>query len=773
MNAAAANSGWFMPSSNSMPQGMIGSMAGQIGAGAFAQDRSMAAATSQQQQQQGTQSLLSHLVSLAPPQSPFSAANMIGAVQQQQRQYPGSLFVEQQMNQILQRQHHLLGSQQPAPQGNQHESDNNTGAAAALSLEQSQAMLPPPPPPPKSAPMQLGQPSTSSPSVPPGPQRQPSIVQAGPKTGQQPLLTPQLTLKEVNPPHTSRSTSSTTNGTPPLATAALASNAQQALAGSAEAALKFAHNSVEPEQITPTVDTATIPRPESTASTSPALSTTTKMSKASPKLARRGNSKETKRKSAALTFKKDAVSSSSASVGTVLAVKQKAGQPTGIKKSRTTPAQTLLHSQLLQPPTVPAADTAPATPLVSSVALPLSATVPSQAPASPLASKKLLRVASVSNLSTAAASEPTPSAQLPSQSTSHAQLDSFRLGDPGLLPAPSQTLQSLDHRAPVALSQKEVLGRGIEQLLKFHSVFAPASEVRDLEYWKAAISDNFCKVGNIRLELGTQSYDMLAVAAGSFYYRLFSEGAVVSMHMALGRPNIYPLKQNASIMSFHGVHLTTTYANGRRVLEAGDLRVIFDEDFRIRLWAFSSEDATVCLPRKRPNGTDDALTRTCDATIGRNLDWPNALPTPKRRKSANGKQPPEECALPACALQHLEIANTMYYLQELVALQLQNKTSSEGIMDMWMKAAKPEPLAARQVAKAHAPERKRSRKKSTAAALPLPLPNPLPPSAQPALARADDAAEPSAGDSKPKRPASVASPGVAVALKQSRQQTKH
>ncbi|KAJ2011735.1 hypothetical protein IWW57_006526, partial [Coemansia sp. S610] len=195
----AANGGWFMPGNNGVPQGMIGSMAGQIGAGAFAQDRSMAAVSTQQQQQQqqGTQALLSHLVSLAPPQSSFSAANMTGAVhsqQQQQRQYPGSLFVEQQMNQILQRQHQLLASQQSAPHGNQHESEN-ASFAAALSLEHSQAM-PPPPPPPKSAPMQLGQPSTSSPSVPPGPQRQPFMVQAGLKAGQQPLLTPQLTSKE-------------------------------------------------------------------------------------------------------------------------------------------------------------------------------------------------------------------------------------------------------------------------------------------------------------------------------------------------------------------------------------------------------------------------------------------------------------------------------------------------------------------------------------------------------------------------------------------------
>ncbi|KAJ2062420.1 hypothetical protein GGI17_002422 [Coemansia sp. S146] len=778
MNAAVANGGWFLPSNNGMPPGMISPMVGQIGTGAFGQDRSMAAVVAAQQQQ-GTQALLSQLVSLAPPQPPFSAANMTSVLQpqqqhqQQQRQYSGSLFMEQQMNQIFQRQ-------QPVFQGIQHEQDNsNAGIASALSLDHSQAM-PPPPPPPKSAPAQPGQPPALSSSAQPGlmfgPHPQPSIAQAGQKPGQQPLPTPQLARKETNPPPTSRSTSSTTTSTPPLASTILAPTAQQAFAASAEAILKYSRNSAEPDRLTPAADIAMIPRPESTVSTSPALSTATKMSKTSPKLAKKGNSKETKRKSGALTFKKDAVSSS-ATVGTVLLIKQKTGQPASIKKSRTTPAQTLLHPQpaLLSPPpppTFPAMDTAPATPLVSSMTLPLSATMLSQTPAIPLITKRLSRVASAASLSTTAANQPA-APRIPSQSASHPQLDSLGLAASDLPPAPLQTLQTVNHTAPAILSQKEVLGRGIEQLLKFHSIFAPASDVRDLDYWKTAISDNFCDIGNIRLELGTQTYDMPVAAAGGFYHRLFSEGTVVSMYMALGQPNIYRLKQNASIMSFHGVHMTTTYANGRRVLEAGDLRVIFDEDFRIRLWAFSSEDATVCLPRKRPNGTDDALTRTCEATIGRNLDWPNALPMPKRRKSANGKQPPEECALPACALQHLEIANTMYYLQELVALQLQNKTSTEGIMDIWMKAAKPEPLATKQLAKAPGPERKRSRKKSTATALPLPLPLSLPPTSAPTLARADDTIEPSTGDSKVKRSAVTASPGVVVASKPSRQQAKH
>ncbi|KAJ2250868.1 hypothetical protein GGI13_003958 [Coemansia sp. RSA 455] len=773
MNAATANGAWFLSNGNGVPPGMISPMVGQIGTPAFGQDRSLTAA----QQQQGTQALLSHLVSLTPPQPSFSAANMASGLQpqqqqqqQQQRQYPGSLFMEQQMNQIFQRQ-------QPALQGIQHEQDNSSAnIASALSLDHSQAM-PPPPPPPKSAPAPLGQPSAPSSSAQSGqmfgPHPLPSTAQAGQKPGQQSLLlTPQLARKEANPPPASRSTSSTTTSTPPLASTILAPTAQQAFAAGAEAALKLTRSSVEPDRLTPAADIATIPRPESTISTSPALSTATKMSKTSPKLAKKGSSKETKRKSGALTFKKDAVSSS-ATVGTVLVVKQKAGQPASLKKSRTTPAQIPLHPQPAPPPpAVPAMDTAPATPLVSSMTLPLSATTLSQIPVIPLITKKLSRVASAASLQTTVANQPALP-RIPSQSASHTQLGSLGLPALDLPPAPLQTLQAAAHLVPAILSQKEVLGRGIEQLLKFHSIFAPASDVRDLDYWKTAISDNFCDIGNIRLELGTQSYDMPVAAAGGFYYRLFSEGTVVSMYMALGQPKIYRLKQNASIMSFHGVHLTTAYANGRRVLEAGDLRVIFDEDFRIRLWAFSSEDATVCLPRKRPNGTDDALTRTCEATIGRNLDWPNALPTPKRRKSANGKQPPEECALPACALQHLEIANTMYYLQELVALQLQNKTSSEGIMDIWLKAAKPEPLATKQPVKVPGPERKRSRKKSTAAALPLPLPLPLPPAPAPTLARADDTIELGAGDSKAKRPAVTASPGVVVASKPSRQQAKH
>ncbi|KAJ2456509.1 hypothetical protein GGF42_003231 [Coemansia sp. RSA 2424] len=654
-------------------------------------------------------------------------------------------------------------------QSAQHESDKNAGAAAALSLDPSLAM-----PPPKAAPAQLGQSSSSTSSAAQtGRLLEPHfplpLSHADQKLSQQPLLTPPLARKEMNQPSTSRSTSSTTTSTPPLASAALTSGAHHAIGTNVEAALKLAGNNTEPDLATPAADiTSTPPRPESTVSTSPALSSTTKLPKAPSMPIKGGNSKDTKRKAGNTAFKRDAaVSSSVTAVGTTLITKRKPGQLASIKKSRTTPAQSVLHPPPQSLPLPLPIDTAPATPLASSITLPLSATLPPQAMANQLASKKLPRASSVTNI---AASETLGSApRLPSQAASRDQMSSAASDLP---PVPLQTAQTLDPLPPVILSQKEVLGRGIEQLLKFHSVFAPADDAPDLDYWTMAISDNFCDIGNIRLELGTQSYDMPAAAASGFYHRLFSEGAAVSMHIALGRPNLYRLKQNSSIMSFHGVHMTTTYANGRRVLEAGDLRVIFGDDFRIRLWAFSSEDATVCLPRKRPNGTDEALTRTCEATIGRNLDWPNNPPVPKRRKSANGKQPPEECALPACALQHLEIANTMYYLQELIDLQLQNKSSPLSIMDLWMMAAKPEPLVTKQLTRMPGPERKpRTRKKSSATALPIP-PQLLPPPA-PMMARPDDA-EPSAIDSKAKSSVFTVSPVVPpLASKLSRQQTKH
>ncbi|KAJ2459448.1 hypothetical protein GGI02_005879 [Coemansia sp. RSA 2322] len=317
------------------------------------------------------------------------------------------------------------------------------------------------------------------------------------------------------------------------------------------------------------------------------------------------------------------------------------------------------------------------------------------------------------------------------------------------------------------MSQKEILGRGIEQLLKFHSALAPITEAGEIDYWRAKVSDSFSDIGIIRLELGSQTYNMPVAAAGSFYHLLFGEDCgVVSMHVALGQPRVYPLRQTASIMSFHGVQMTTTYSNGRRVLETGDLRVIFDESFRIRLWAFSSDDATVCLPRKRPNASDDSLTRTSEATIARNLDWPNLSPAPKRRKSANGKQPPEECALPAVALQRLEIVNTMYNLQDLVVLQLQDKNTSMGIMELWMKTVNPKPLppSKQPTKQLSGPERKRPRKKSTAAMQP-------PPPATASAGPTNTAELVSANDAK-SRFATI-TPSPSVAAKPAHQPLKH
>ncbi|KAJ2587520.1 hypothetical protein H4R99_008122 [Coemansia sp. RSA 1722] len=166
--------------------------------------------------------------------------------------------------------------------------------------------------------------------------------------------------------------------------------------------------------------------------------------------------------------------------------------------------------------------------------------------------------------------------------------------------------------------------------------------------------------------------------------------------------------------------VTSTYVSGRRVIETGSLRVIFAPDFRIRVWAFSAADATICLPRKRPNSQDDALVRTAEATIARNLDWPNTdVPLPRRRKSAHGRQPPEECVLPPGALRHAEVASAMYGLQALIGLQLQNPAASvASLLDIWSAAENVAPQKQRsQKAASSGPpnERKRARKRSIAA----------------------------------------------------------
>ncbi|KAJ1726645.1 hypothetical protein LPJ61_005047, partial [Coemansia biformis] len=257
---------------------------------------------------------------------------------------------------------------------------------------------------------------------------------------------------------------------------------------------------------------------------------------------------------------------------------------------------------------------------------------------------------------------------------------------------------------------REVLGLGMERLMAFHSMLAPSAEEHGLEYWNSAIAESFCDSGSVRLDFGAQSYDMPVATAGWFYHRLFSEGAVVSIHIALNDPSVHRLPNQASIISFHGVLMTTTYTGGRRVLETGELRVIFDHAFYIRVWAFTSNDAGICMPRKRPSGSDDAFIRTADATIARILDWPKDPPAPRRRKSAHGKQQPDEFPLPACALQHLEIATTMGLMQDLIRVQIQNPDSDMDVLSLWMATVNPKPLAAQPSTRTATTERKRQRR---------------------------------------------------------------
>ncbi|KAJ2803566.1 hypothetical protein H4R20_002839 [Coemansia guatemalensis] len=264
----------------------------------------------------------------------------------------------------------------------------------------------------------------------------------------------------------------------------------------------------------------------------------------------------------------------------------------------------------------------------------------------------------------------------------------------------------------------QVVGSGLERLLAFHSVLAArhSDVTRDLEFWQRAVADNFCVGGSLRLDHGQQSYDVPAATAGRFYHRLFAEGAVESMHVALGQAAVHPMPASAAIASFHDVLLATTYTSGRRVLEPGALRVIFDRNMRIRLWAFEAVDAAVCLPRKRPAVTDDAPTRTADASIARNLDWPRSTPPPRRRKSAHARLPADESVLPAGALQHLEVASTMCLMQDLFRVYLRHPHTTD-ILATWRAAANPSPLA--QPTRAPPPERRRQRRKSVP---PVPAP---------------------------------------------------
>ncbi|KAJ1898788.1 hypothetical protein LPJ66_002535 [Kickxella alabastrina] len=291
----------------------------------------------------------------------------------------------------------------------------------------------------------------------------------------------------------------------------------------------------------------------------------------------------------------------------------------------------------------------------------------------------------------------------------------FQAQTPPVEQMPSPPLQ---HHIP----RRDVLGSGIDRLLAFHSSFTGTP--RTLEEWNAVIDEHFVADGGLRLDLGTQSYDVPKSTAGRFYHTFFGADGVISMYVALGPATINALPIGTEfVVAFHDVLITTTYAGGRRVLESGALRAVFASDFRIRLWAFSATDATVCLPRKRPSGHDDAPVRMADATIARNLEWsaegPVAPPAQKRRKSSNGRQPQEECVLPADSLRHAEVANTAFSLSDLLALQgVHDVSKVPELLDIWASLQSPSPAEVPKTDEpAHvsmpAPPRKRGRKRST------------------------------------------------------------
>ncbi|KAJ2481221.1 hypothetical protein IWW56_001900 [Coemansia sp. RSA 2131] len=261
---------------------------------------------------------------------------------------------------------------------------------------------------------------------------------------------------------------------------------------------------------------------------------------------------------------------------------------------------------------------------------------------------------------------------------------------------------------------REVVGTGLERLLAFHDAFATHNEPRGLDYWDAVIKQHFTQGGIMKFGLGGHTYDMPVATAGRFYHRMFGDG-VTGMRMVLGEANVWHVSQSESTITFRSACMTTTHATGRRVEETGVLRVFFGPGFRMRVWAFDATDAIVLLPRKRPPGADLAV-RTSDVSIARNLDWPNDMPPPRRRKSAHARQAPDECLLPVSALHHLEVSNTLNIMQELFALHKCNSQSSvSGALDEWANIVKPAPLEAFKPA----PERKRVRRKSAAQSAPV------------------------------------------------------
>ncbi|KAJ1868126.1 hypothetical protein LPJ78_000426 [Coemansia sp. RSA 989] len=401
-----------------------------------------------------------------------------------------------------------------------------------------------------------------------------------------------------------------------------------------------------------------------------------------------------------------------------------------IQQSMAVPPQLLQQTSMPPPQSAPlrptAGDlristpsTAASTPALSSAILPMtSQTAPSipteegNLPSSPALSTatRKSRAASPSKKKPRRRNNPKPKAPVPKKSRTIATLPTQETELPHLTLVQQQTSQL--STMPIPLSRDSV-GYCMERLLSLHDAFGPRDESRNLDYWNHTIMESFASAGCMRLELGGQIYEMPASTAGRFYNGLFNEGAVVSIRFSLGKVKALQFPQSdTALMSFHSVCMITAYASGRRVEESGCLRVCFDSAFNIRIWTFESSDTTVLLPRKRPSAPDDMPARVADTTIARNLDWPKDSPPARRRKSAHGKMPADECVLPACALQHLEIANTMSILQDLIAVQINEALPVMDALDKWTSRINPAPASAAKTA-----DRKRIRRKSTA---PLP-----------------------------------------------------
>ncbi|KAJ1724215.1 hypothetical protein LPJ53_001490 [Coemansia erecta] len=450
-------------------------------------------------------------------------------------------------------------------------------------------------------------------------------------------------------------------------------------------------------------------RAESTvSSSSPALSTGTRKSRASPKAQQpKKNSKETKRKGGA---KKDSRSTAVAAAANVRTTSDTPVDASIPNTAPSRPAQTQSQNQAAPASAPPAPKRARSRSVAVAAPISLVAPVPTAAVGSEPDSAKTL----------SSEAEQLPPPLMPSHtslSSAAAAAPSVKFSTQPTRAPRSSTVIPLPYEIDHLHTEQDILGSGVERLLAFHGDLTDS--VRDLEKWNSTVAKHFSSDGTLRLDLGTQSFDIPVSTTGRFYQQLFNEGGVSSIHVALGPAKVHRLRHAASLISFHGVMITSTYSGGRRVIETGSLRVIFTPDYHIRVWAFSAADATICLPRKRPNAQDDAMTRNAESTIGRNLEWPNtsALP-PKRRKSAHGRQPPEECVLPPAALRHAEVASTMHALRDLIDIQAQNPSKPvAAVLKMWASAEKVAVEATSSKSSASAGERRRPRKRSIQASM--------------------------------------------------------